>query len=65
MALYLIESSLNGIVSAKEELDQKVSELQGKLNENQASLIELQVSKDFHAHSLLLKQKIKKLPLKR
>ncbi|WP_339210398.1 DUF4242 domain-containing protein [Aeribacillus sp. FSL K6-8210] len=47
MALYLIESSLHGIVSAKEELDQKVSELQGKLNENQASLIELQVSKDF------------------
>ena len=47
MSLYLIESSLKEIVSTKEELNQKVSALQEKLNENQASLIELQVSKDF------------------
>ena len=47
MSLYLIESSLKEIVSTKAELNQKVSALQEKLNENHASLIELQVSKDF------------------
>ena len=47
MALYLIESSLKEVVSTKEELNQKVSALQAKLNENNAALIEVQVSKDF------------------
>ena len=47
MALYLIESSLKEVVSTKEELNQKVSELQTKLGENNSSLIEVQVSKDF------------------
>jgi hypothetical protein len=47
MGLYLIESSLKEIVSTKQELDQKVEALQAKLNENNSTLIELQVSKDF------------------
>ena len=47
MALYLIESSLKEVVSTKEELNQKVSALQAKLNENNSALIEVQVSKDF------------------
>jgi hypothetical protein len=47
MALYLIESSLKEVVSSKEELNQKVSALQAKLNENNSALIEVQVSKDF------------------
>lgn len=47
MALYLIESSLKEVVSTKEELNQKVSALQAKLNEQHASLVEVQVSKDF------------------
>ncbi|KIL51826.1 DUF4242 domain-containing protein [Jeotgalibacillus soli] len=47
MGLHLIESSLAGIVSTKEELDQKVEALQAKLAESDSSLIELQVSKDF------------------
>lgn len=47
MGLYLIESSLQEIVSTKEELNQKASALQSKLNEHNSSLIELQVSKDF------------------
>lgn len=47
MALYLIESSLQEVVSTKEELNQKVSALQAKLNENNSALIEVQVSKDF------------------
>lgn len=47
MGLYLVESSLNGIVATKEEVNQKAEALQAKLNENQAALIELQVSKDF------------------
>lgn len=47
MGLFLIESSLQEIVSTKEELNQKASALQAKLNEQNSSLIELQVSKDF------------------
>ena len=47
MALYLIESSLKEVVSTKEELNQKVAELQTKLDEKNSSVIEVQVSKDF------------------
>ncbi|MFJ7638285.1 DUF4242 domain-containing protein [Peribacillus sp. NPDC097264] len=47
MGLFLIESSLKDIVSSKEELDQKVSKLQADLKESNASLVELQLSKDF------------------
>ncbi|MCM3655452.1 DUF4242 domain-containing protein [Metabacillus litoralis] len=47
MALYLIEASLKELVSSKEELDQKVSQIQEKLTENNSALIEIQVSKDF------------------
>ena len=47
MALYLVESSLKELVSTKDELNQKVSELQSSLGEKGAALIEVQVSKDF------------------
>ena len=47
MSLYLIESSLTGIVSTKEEVNQKATEIQSLLGEKEASLIEVQVSKDF------------------
>ncbi len=47
MGLYLVEAALNGIVSSKEALDQKASELQEVLSAKEAALIELQVSKDF------------------
>ncbi|WP_041580784.1 DUF4242 domain-containing protein [Bacillus sp. 1NLA3E] len=47
MGLYLIESSLAGIVSTKEDLDQKAAAIQAELNENHSALIELQISKDF------------------
>ena len=47
MALYLVESSLKELVSTKDELNQKVSELQSSLGEKNAVLIEVQVSKDF------------------
>ena len=47
MGLFLIESSLTGIVATKEELDQKAAALQAVLKENHSALIELQVSKDF------------------
>ncbi|MEC1721517.1 DUF4242 domain-containing protein [Schinkia azotoformans] len=47
MGLYLIESSLQGIISTKEELNQKASDLQAALTETNSALIELQVSKDF------------------
>lgn len=47
MTLYLIESSLKEVVSNKEELEQKVTALQGQLKQNSAELIEVQVSKDF------------------
>lgn len=46
MGLYLIESSFNGVVSSTNEVDEKVSSIQSKLNEKGASLIELQISKD-------------------
>ena len=60
MALYLVESSLKELVSTKDELNQKVSELQSSLGEKGAALIEVQVSKDFSRSSLLLKEKNKK-----
>lgn len=47
MGLYLIESSLSGIVETKEQLDNKAAELQQKLNDQDSTLIELQISKDF------------------
>jgi len=47
MALFLVESSLKEIVSSKDDLNQKVSELQTALNEKNSALIEVQVSKDF------------------
>lgn len=47
MGLYLVESSLKGIVSTKEELNHKADALQAKLKENNSALIEVQVSKDF------------------
>lgn len=47
MGLFLVEAALNGIVSSKEELNQKASELQEVLSSKEAALIELQVSKDF------------------
>lgn len=47
MGLYLVESSLQSIVSTKEELRQKTDALYGVLEKNNAALIELQVSKDF------------------
>jgi hypothetical protein len=47
MSLYLVESSLTGIVSTKEEVNQKATEIQSLLGEKEASLIEVQVSKDF------------------
>ena len=47
MALYLIEANLANVVQTKEELDQKAVELKNKLSENNASLIEVQVSRDF------------------
>ena len=46
MNLYLIESSLTGVVANKQELDKKAGELQSSLNEKGAMLIEVQVSKD-------------------
>lgn len=46
MKLYLVESSLKEIKNTN-DLDAKVSGLQNKLSEKQASLIELQVAKDF------------------
>ena len=47
MSLYLIESSLTGVVTTKDEVNQKATEIQSLLGEKEASLIELQVSKDF------------------
>lgn len=47
MALYLVESTLSGVVQDKESLDAKIAELQQQLSAQQAHLIEVQVSKDF------------------
>lgn len=47
MTLYLIESSLKGIVLNKEELEQKVAALQEQLKQHSSELIEVQVSKDY------------------
>lgn len=57
MGLYLIESSLKDIVSTKEEVDQKVADLQNILNESDAALIELQVSKDFSRSFFIVEAK--------
>lgn len=47
MTLYLVESELNGKVDNKNDFESKVSSIQDKLKENEVSLIEVQVSKDF------------------
>lgn len=47
MSLFLLESSLVGVVASKEELDEKVADLQGELEKQNATLIELQVAKNF------------------
>lgn len=47
MSLFLIEASLDKIVSGKEELNAKVEELQTRVEQSSAILIEVQVSKDF------------------
>lgn len=47
MTLYLIEASLKGIVSNKEELEQKVAALQEQLKQHLSELIEVQVSNDY------------------
>ena len=47
MTLYLIEASLKGIVSNKEELEQKVAALQEQLKQQASELIEVQVSNDY------------------
>lgn len=47
MALYLVEGTLKTAVNSKDEFEQKVDHLQSQLSENNASLIEVQVAKDF------------------
>lgn len=47
MTLYLIEASLKGIVSNKEQLEHKVATLQEQLKQQSAELIEVQVSNDY------------------
>jgi len=47
MALYLVESFFNGKVKNKESFEKKVSDIQTALGQNDTSLIEVQVSKDF------------------
>lgn len=47
MNLYLVESSLKGIVSSKDELNNKAKELQEKLSAKEATLIEVQAAKNF------------------
>lgn len=46
MGLYLVESILNGAVKDQVEFEKKVAELQEELGKKEASLIEIQVSKD-------------------
>ena len=45
MALYLVETELNGEINNKEDFKKKISEIQGNLQN--VNLIEVQVSKDF------------------
>ena len=47
MTLYLIEASLKGIVSNKEQLEHKVETLQEQLKLQSSELIEVQVSNDY------------------
>ena len=47
MALYLVESILNGVVNTKDGFESKVSEIQGTVSEKNVQLIEVQVSKEF------------------
>jgi hypothetical protein len=47
MALYLVESYLNGAVKDKEGFEKKVADIQEVISQKNASLIEIQVSKDF------------------
>ncbi|MDE3838958.1 DUF4242 domain-containing protein [Bacillus methanolicus] len=47
MALYLVESILNGAVKDKESFEKKVSDIQEAVSKKNASIIEIQVSKDF------------------
>jgi len=46
MALYLVESVLNGVVKDQGEFEKKLADLQEELARKQAGLIEVQVSKD-------------------
>jgi hypothetical protein len=57
MGLYLIESSLKGIVSTKKEVDEKAASLQSSLNEKHAELIEVQISKDFSRSFFIIEAK--------
>jgi hypothetical protein len=47
VALFLVESVLNGSIKSKEAFTAKTNELQAALGAKNASLIEVQVSKDF------------------
>lgn len=47
MALYLVETYLNGAVKDKEGFEKKVADIQEVISKKNASLIEIQVSKDF------------------
>ncbi|EIJ78195.1 hypothetical protein PB1_11564 [Bacillus methanolicus PB1] len=47
MTLYLVESILNGAVKDKESFEKKVSDIQEAVSKKNASIIEIQVSKDF------------------
>lgn len=47
MALYLVESILNGAVEDKKSFEKKVSDIQEAVSKKNASIIEIQVSKDF------------------
>ncbi len=57
MGLYLVESSIKNIASSKEEVQQKTKALQEKLSEREASLVELQVSKDFSRSFFIVEAK--------
>ncbi|WP_409300097.1 DUF4242 domain-containing protein [Peribacillus sp. SCS-155] len=47
MGLYLVESILNSSIKDRESFEKKVAEIQSEVGNNNASLIEIQVSKDF------------------